>query len=138
MKTKPLNQRQESILLSLKKLDYLNRDQLQRIHRLGQVRNANRVLRDLSPYLSRFRDEYAAIYYLNKEGREYVDSKKIKRKTIFVSHVIMRNEFYIFCGFPHDWKNEVKVSDGEFTVTCDSWIRLEGRSKFLKWITLKK
>ena len=55
---KPLTKRQEEILLSLKKLDFLNRDQLSTIHRLGKVRNTNGILRDLSPYLSNFREEY--------------------------------------------------------------------------------
>lgn len=119
-------------MLSLKKLDYLNRDQLSKIHRLGKVRNTNRILKDLSPYLSCFRDEYSTIYYLNKEGREYVNSNKIRKKNSFVGHVIMRNDFYIYMGYPSDWKNEVKIKDGEFQVICDAWFRRNDRYHFLE------
>jgi hypothetical protein len=104
----------------LKKLDFLSRDQLRKIHRLGKIRNTNRVLKELSPYLSSFREEYSTIYYLNKEGREYVNSTKVRKKNNFVNHVLMRNDFYIYTGFPHDWKNEVKVSDGQYTAICDA------------------
>lgn len=113
-------------MLSLKKLDFLNRDQLRKIHRLGKVRNANRVLRDLSEYMASFREEYSTIYYLNKEGREYVSSTKIRKKNCYVQHVLMRNDFYIFTGFPHEWINEAKITDGKNTVVCDAWYKKGG------------
>lgn len=127
-----LNQRQEAILLSLKKLDYLNRDQLQRMHRLGKVRNANRVLSDLAPYLSSHRESYSTIYYLNAEGREYVNSAKVRRKNSFVNHVIMRNDFYLFAGQPAEWRNEIKVQDGETTVICDAMFKHGKRHALLE------
>jgi hypothetical protein len=127
-----LNQRQENILLSLKKLDFLSRDQLQRIHRLGKVRNANRILQDLSPYLSSYREEYSTIYYLNANGRAYVNSDKIRKKTNFVQHVLMRNEFYIHAGFPFDWKNEIQLSDGEITVICDALFKWKDKYHVLE------
>ncbi|MEK3855918.1 replication-relaxation family protein [Cytobacillus sp. FSL H8-0458] len=130
---KPLTERQEKILLSLRKQDYLNRDQLTRIHRLGSVRNANRVLKDLSLYLSSFReDSNSTVYFLNKEGREYVGSEKIKRKTKFVNHYLMRNDFYIYIGYPHEWENELKISDGTYTVISDSYYKKDGRYHFLE------
>lgn len=121
-----MNERQENILLSLKKLDFLNRDQLRKIHRLGKVRNTNRILRDLSPYLSSFREEYSTVYYLNKEGREYVGSTKIRKKHQFVNHIILRNDFYIYMGYPHDWTNEAMVSDSKNSVICDAWFKKNG------------
>jgi hypothetical protein len=124
--------------LSLKKLDFLNRDQLSTIHRLGKVRNTNRVLTELSPYLSSFRDEYSTIYYLNKEGREYVNSSKIRKKNSFVNHVIMRNDFYIFAGFPYEWKNEMKISDGKYTVICDAWLKFKNKFHFLEVDSIQK
>lgn len=111
----------------MKKLDYLNRDQLAKIHRLGQKRNTNRILNNLSPYLSHFREDYSTIYYLSKEGREYVNSKKIRRKTSFVQHVIMRNDFYIFVGLPRDWRNEIKIKDDQQSVICDALYSLKGK-----------
>jgi hypothetical protein len=127
-----LSERQERILLSLKKLDYLDRAQLQTIHKLGKVRNANRVLKDLSPYLSSFRDEYSTVYYLNKTGREYVNSKKVRRKNSFVNHVLMRNDFYIFMSYPVEWKNEMRVRDDKNVVICDAWFKKDGKYQFLE------
>lgn len=127
-----LDERQERILLSLKKLDFLNRDQLQKLHRLGQVRNANRVLKSLSEYLSRYREEYSTIYYLNAVGREYVGSQKVRRKNQFVEHILLRNDFYLFAGCPAEWTNEMKVRDGEFTVICDAWFKIKGKFQFLE------
>jgi hypothetical protein len=118
--------------LSLKKLDYLNRDQLQKIHRLGKNRNTNRILKELSPYLSNYREEYSTIYYLNSNGREYVSSDKVRKKNNFVQHVIMRNDFYIYSGFPGDWKNEIKLSDKENTVICDAWFKSNGKYHILE------
>ena len=116
----------------MKKLDYLNRDQLQKIHRLGQVRNANRILKGLSDYLSSFRNEYSTIYYLNAEGRDYVNTEKVRKKTQFVNHVIMRNYFYMYVGMPTNWKNEVKISDGKNTVIADAYYSLRGMTYFLE------
>lgn len=127
-----INERQERILLSLKKLDFLNREQLTKIHRLGKKRNANRVLASLSPYLSSFREQQSTIYYLNSEGRDYIDSQKVRQRNIFVGHVLMRNDFYIYSGFPHDWKNEVKIKDSKNTVICDAWFKKSGFYQFLE------
>lgn len=133
-----MNQRQEQILLSLKKLDFLNRDQLQNIHNLGKVRNANRVLKDLSPYLESYREDYSTIYYLNAEGRAYVNSTKVRRKNPFVNHTIMRNDFYIFAKYPTEWTNEVKISDGTTTIFADTWFKSKGRFHFLEVDSLQK
>lgn len=127
-----LNQRQEQILLSLKKLDYLNRQQLQRLHRLGKTRNANRVLQDLAPYLSSYREGYQSVYYLNSLGREYVNSEKVRKKTQFVNHVLMRNEFYLHMKCPVDWKNEMRVKDGKVTLIVDGWFKSGGKYHFLE------
>jgi hypothetical protein len=116
----------------LKKLDFLDRDQLQRLHRLGKVRNANRVLGELSPYLQSFREGYSTVYYLSALGREAVDSKKVRRKNQFVNHVLMRNEFYLFSGCPSDWRNEIKVTDGKDQLITDSLFKAEGRFNFVE------
>lgn len=118
--------------MSLKKLDYLDRDQLNRIHRLGTIRNTNRILKQLSLYLSSYREDYSTIYYLNKEGREYVTSEKIRKKTNFANHVLMRNQFYIYSGFPSEWKNEMLLDDGEFKLICDAWFKLNGKYHILE------
>ena len=123
----------------MKKLDFLNRDQISSIHRLGKKQNANRVLRELSPYLSSFREnESPNVYFLNKEGREYVNSQKERKKNKFVNHVLMRNDFYIYSGFPHDWKNEMKFSDDNFTVICDALYKTNDKYNFLEVDSLQK
>jgi hypothetical protein len=115
-------QREENILLSLKKLHYLSRSQLQKLHKLGSDRNAQRVLKNMSDYISSFKDhEY--IYYLNKEGRERVNSKKTLKKTIQARHFIMRNDLYLDYDSPTSWKNEVKLGikeDKSTLVVCDA------------------
>lgn len=117
----------------MRKLDFLNREQLTRIHRLGSVRNANRILKEMSPFLSSFREEYfSTVYFLNKEGREYVNSEKVRRKNKFVNHYLNRNDFYIYMGCPHDWENEIKVSNKSFTVICDSYFKKDGKYQFLE------
>jgi Replication-relaxation len=103
----------------------MTRDQIRKVHRLGKVRNANRILRDLSGYLTATRDGYESIYYLNKAGREFVGSEKIVKKTSRMEHTIMRNEFFIYLGLPTQWQNEVKLSDGDGTVIADAWFKKE-------------
>lgn len=44
----------------------------------------------------------------------------------------MRNDFYIFSGYPVEWKNEIKLSDGEHTVICDAWFKAKGRYHILE------
>lgn len=100
--------RNEQILLSLKRLDFLSRSQIQKLHNLGGVRNANRVMKELELYVSHFR-EHENIYYLSAEGRKLVQCEKIRKRTPKVYHYLMRNDLYIFFGRPATWTNEVKV-----------------------------
>lgn len=120
MRKKPLNNRQEKILLLLKKFDFLTKDQLSCYFKLGKARNTNRVLGDLAPYLVKIRDGYQSIYYLSKEGKEYVGCEKIRKKSSHVQHTIMRNAVWLYFGFPPDWKNEIKVTDGKTTLVTDA------------------
>ncbi|WP_371400284.1 replication-relaxation family protein [Priestia megaterium] len=130
---KPLSPRQENILLSLKKLDFLNREQLQRLHGLGEKRNANRILSTLYSYLSRYREEYTTVYYLNAKGREYVMCEKVRKKGNKVNHTLIRNDFYIFSGCPTEWKNEIRLGDGDkISVVCDSWYKSDGYYNILE------
>jgi hypothetical protein len=133
-----LNSRQESILLSLKRLDFLNRSQLQKIHRLGGVRNTNKTLKKLSPWLHSYREGYESIYFLNPEGREYVGSEKVRRKGQFVNHALMRNEMFIYFKCPADWKNEIRVSDGKNAVVCDALFTANLRKHFLEVDSMQK
>ena len=129
---KQLSVRDEQILLLLKKFDFLTRDQLGRYFKLGKKRNTNRILNDLSNYLSTIRTGYETIYYLNKDGREYVDCDKVRRKTSRVQHTVMRNELWLFYKCPSDWKNEVKISDGTTTMIVDGMFSRNGFKYFLE------
>lgn len=132
MKKRGLSNREESILLLLKKFDFMTRDQLSRYFRLGAKRNTNRVISGLSDYLSHVRDGHSFIYYLNSNGRQLVDCNKVRKKGAHVEHIIMRNEFYLFYGCPSDWRNEVKVSDSKATVICDALFTKSLRYHFLE------
>ncbi|MDA6131176.1 replication-relaxation family protein, partial [Escherichia coli] len=89
--------------------DYLSREQLQRMHRLGKERNAQRILCDLSEYMSYFQEGRKKIYYLNAAGRDMVQASKIRKKTPLVNHYLMRNDLFISLGRPISWENEVKI-----------------------------
>jgi len=119
-------QRHESILLSLKKLGFLSRSQIQRLHRLKSDRNANRVLKDMARYLNTVRlDEN--VYYLNVEGRERVECQRVLTKTHQVEHYLMRNSLYIEKGCPSTWQNEVKLSvPGEVSIVADALFVMAG------------
>lgn len=129
---KQLTTREEQILLLLKRFDFLTRDQLNRYFRLGKVRNTNRVLGNLSGYLSRFREGYQTIYYLNKDGREYVDCDKVRKKGGHVQHIVMRNDFWLFYNSPKDWRNEIKISNGKISVVVDAMFSKDGFQCFLE------
>ncbi|RFU70354.1 hypothetical protein D0469_07065 [Peribacillus saganii] len=113
------NQRQESILLSLKKLDYLTRSQIQIIHDLKSDRNAQRVLKAMEEYLHVIKDG-ENIYYLNSKGRELIDCDKVRKSTGNIQHYIMRNYLYIVLGCPSEWENEMKIThiEGNEKITC--------------------
>lgn len=101
--------REEAILLSLKKLDYLTRGQIQRIHNLKSDRNAQRVLKQMEEYLSVMRNG-ENVYYLNTKGRALVNCDKVRKSTGNVQHYIMRNYIYIAFGCPTTWRNEIRVT----------------------------
>lgn len=110
----------------MKRCDYLSRSQLQAIHNLGSPRNTSRVLKDMSRYVTYFRDG-EAIYYLTKEGRELVNAKKVRKKTLQARHFIMRNSLYIAYGCPETWKNEVKLElPNRVKAICDALFSHEG------------
>ena len=132
MKVQKLSRRNEQILLLLKKFDFFTRDQLSFYFKLGTVRNANYVLRSLSDYLKIIREGYQSIYYLSREGREYVDCEKIRKKGGHVQHFIMRNQYWLFYGCPSDWKNEVKISNEKTSVIADAVFTLNGFYHFLE------
>lgn len=112
--------RMESILLSLSKMDYLTQAQIQAIHDLKSPRNANRILNGMSDYLSSFRLGLEKVYYLNKNGREFVNQETIRKKTPNVEHFLTRNQLWIYMNRPKKWKNEARVIVGDSSIVCDA------------------
>jgi hypothetical protein len=118
--------------LTLKRFDYMTREQLQVIHDLKSPRNANRFLNSIGEYLNKFRNETEFVYYLSKEGRERVDCPKIRKKTQNVDHYLLRNQLWIHLGKPHSWENEVKVTAGATSVICDAKYTKNGKPAFIE------
>lgn len=119
--------------MSLKKFDYLSRSQIQRLHNLGGERNARRIVSNLKPFVTSFRDDKGRnIFCLNKAGRDRVDCQIARHKTIQAGHYLMRNDVYIHYR-PEDWKSEVKFSVEEVvTLIPDAYYRHNQRRHFLE------
>lgn len=132
MKKKNLSKREEQILLLLKKYDFLTRDQLNRYFKLGTIRNTNRILNEMSDYLMSIRDGYQSIYYLSKEGREYVDCEKVRKKGGHVLHTVMRNQFWLYYECPSDFDSEIKISDGKTEIIADAMFTKSLQRHFLE------
>ncbi|PKR86084.1 replication-relaxation family protein [Heyndrickxia camelliae] len=115
--TERKRQRHEAILLTLDKLEFVTKGQLQAIHNLGGGKNAYRILKEIKEegYIQCKRI-VENIYYLTKEGRELIGSTKDVKWNQNVEHTLMRNDLYVLLGCPDNWKNEpqvkVKVKDG--------------------------
>lgn len=92
---------------------------MQVIHDLKSDRNAQRVMKQLEPYVNVFK-EGQNIYYLNKKGRLRVDCEKVRKKTHNVNHYLMRNDLYIQLGMPPTWRNEIRIKNGDIIVVTDA------------------
>lgn len=112
----------------MKKLDFLTRGQLQLLHDLKSDRNAQHVLKQMSPFLNTFKDGQN-IYYLNNKGRARVECEKVRKKTSNVQHYLMRNALYIAYGSPSNWDNEIRIkSEGnssKITLVCDALFKID-------------
>lgn len=118
--------------MSLKKLDYLSRSQIQTLHNLKGVRNANRILNNMGQYLSSFRSGKENVYYLNSKGRDIVGCEKVRKKTQNVDHFIMRNQLYMAVGRPATWENEIKVKLGNNILICDAKFIIDKKPVFVE------
>ncbi|WEA46781.1 replication-relaxation family protein [Priestia aryabhattai] len=125
-------QRIDNVLLSLKKLDFLSRSQIQTLHNLGSDRNAQKFLKSIDKYVHSFR-EGENVYYLSKEGRERVECNKVRKKTIQARHYLMRNSLYIAYGCPSTWENEVALEvEGYTKIICDANFEDNGRDHIIE------
>ena len=98
------------ILSSLSKLDFASRRQLQAIHCLGSIRNANRILKDLRQYCHVTSHNREYVYYLNKKGMALLGIQaKERKKKHQLEHILLRNEAWMWLDFP-DWKTEQVIT----------------------------
>ncbi|SDI16592.1 Replication-relaxation [Alteribacillus persepolensis] len=118
--------------MSLKKLDYLTREQIQIIHDLKSARNANRILNNMDEYLCSFRHGLEKVYYLNKLGRERVGCKVVRKRTTNVQHFLLRNQLYIMVGCPSSWKNEMRLKTKEAQLVCDAKFDYKNVPRFVE------
>ncbi|MGD6782129.1 replication-relaxation family protein [Sutcliffiella horikoshii] len=93
-------------MLSLDKMEFATRSQLQALHNLSSKRNASRVLHNMKEYLNVKRlDEN--IYSLNAIGRKVIGSKKKPPQlNHMIYHTLLRNDAYIYFDAPTEWEVE--------------------------------
>ena len=73
------------------------------------------------------------VYYLSKEGRELIGSKKEMKRTAAMEHILLCNEAYMFFNCPIDWKTE-----SVFEIADKQQSKLDIQIKGLTLINKKK
>jgi hypothetical protein len=117
--------------LSIDRLGYLTTSQIQTLHKLGSIRNAQRIISDLSPYLCTVRTSENA-HFLSKKGREWIGSSKERRNTLNIDHFLVRNQFLIKYAINEVMlEHKIKI-DKENTVIPDVYYRKNGKEYFLE------
>ncbi|WP_160045663.1 replication-relaxation family protein [Paenibacillus sp. USDA918EY] len=109
------------ILSSFDSFGFLTTSQVQRLHNLGGVRNALRILTDMKEYLHSYR-EGETVWYLNAAGRRTIGSETIRKRNQATRHIIMRNEVYI-ARRPELWRPEYAVKWDGKEIVCDALFR---------------
>ncbi|MDM5239124.1 replication-relaxation family protein [Bacillus cereus] len=79
------------------------------VHDMGGIRNANRIMGDLKPYVNKAMQGKEYVYYLNKEGHAMFgdDSKVVSRGKL--AHALLRNEAWLQLFCPDDWQIETDI-----------------------------
>ncbi|AAT54479.1 hypothetical protein CKL83_17930 [Bacillus anthracis] len=101
--------RQMAILATIRKLQFATRRHLMSVHNMGGIRNANRILGDLKPYVNKTMQGKEYVYYLNKEGHAMFgdDGKVVSRGKL--AHALLRNEAWLHLFCPDDWQIETDI-----------------------------
>ncbi|AWU53135.1 hypothetical protein DNQ11_11985 [Bacillus anthracis] len=101
--------RQMVILATIRKLQFATRRHLMSVHNMGGIRNANRILGDLKPYVNKTMQGKEYVYYLNKEGHAMFgdDGKVVSRGKL--AHALLRNEAWLHLFCPDDWQIETDI-----------------------------
>ena len=116
-------------MYALDRLECMSRSQLQSLFQLKSVRNANRVLYNMSPFLNHKR-LHENVYYLSQKGRQHIGSEKTKPSLTQLEHKVRRNDIYLYYGCPKDWKverpNEWRIQGEQYKLICDARFSLHG------------
>lgn len=101
--------RQMAILATIRKLQFATRRHLMSVHNMGGIRNANRILGDLKPYVNKTMQGKEYVYYLNKEGHAmFGDNGKVVSRGK-LAHALLRNEAWLHLFCPDDWQIETDI-----------------------------
>ncbi|MGG0263098.1 replication-relaxation family protein [Bacillus mycoides] len=100
--------RQMAILATIRKLQFATRRHLMCVHEMGGIRNANRIMNDLSTYTSKVIHNKECVYYLNQSGHKlFGEGKVVHHSRMF--HTILRNEAWLHLFCPDDWQVETEI-----------------------------
>ncbi|MEK5246135.1 hypothetical protein BW897_04075 [Bacillus cereus] len=100
--------RQMAILATIRKLQFATRRHLMSVHDMGGIRNANRIMKDLSSYTSKVTHNKEYVYYLNQSGHNLFGEGKVVHHSR-VAHAILRNEAWLHLFCPDDWQIETEI-----------------------------
>ncbi|HEF1855860.1 TPA: replication-relaxation family protein [Bacillus cereus] len=100
--------RQMAILATIRKLRFATRRHLMSVHEMGGIRNANRIMKDLSSYTSKVTHNKEYVYYLNQSGHKLFGEGKVVHHSR-VAHAILRNEAWLYLYCPDDWQIETEI-----------------------------
>ncbi|KXY21209.1 replication-relaxation family protein [Bacillus sp. FSL K6-0067] len=100
--------RQMAILATIRKLQFATRRHLMCVHEMGGIRNANRIMNDLSIYTSKVIHNKEYVYYLNQSGHKLFGEGKVVHHSK-MSHAILRNEAWLHLFCPDDWQVETEI-----------------------------
>ncbi|PEF21353.1 replication-relaxation family protein [Bacillus pseudomycoides] len=99
---------QMEILATIRKLQFATRRHLMRVHDMGGIRNANRIMKDLTPFVSRVTYYKEYVYYLNKEGHALLGEGKVVSRN-GIEHALLRDEAWLHLYCPDDWQIETEI-----------------------------
>ncbi len=78
------------------------------VHDMGGIRNANRIMGDLKPYVSKAIHGKEYVYYLNKEGYSlFGEGAVVSRGKM--AHALLQNEAWLHLFCPDDWQVETEI-----------------------------
>ncbi|OUA51437.1 replication-relaxation family protein [Bacillus thuringiensis] len=100
--------RQMAILATIRKLQFATRRHLMCVHEMGGIRNANRIMNDLSTYTSKVIHKKEYVYYLNQLGHKLFGEGKVVHHSK-MSHAMLRNEAWLHLFCPDDWQVETEI-----------------------------